>query len=42
MQTLGGHGHFDGYDHLLFDHLENLMDIKGRIIDYALLVLEDQ
>ena len=35
MQTLGGHGHFDGYDDLLFDHLENLMDIKGRITDYA-------
>ena len=35
MQTLGGHGHFDGYDHLLFDLLKNLRDIKGRITDYA-------
>ena len=35
MQTLDGHGHFGRYDHLLFDHLKNFIDTKGRIIDYA-------
>ena len=42
MQTLGGLGHFGGYDQLLFDHLKNLIDIKGQSTDYAWLVLVDQ
>ena len=35
MQTLGGHGHFGMYGHLLLGGLKNLVDIKGRITDYA-------
>ena len=38
MQTLGGHGNFGGYNHLLFNRLKNLIDIKGRITDYAWVV----
>ena len=41
-QTLGGHGHSGGYDQLLFGRLRYLIDIKGRITDYARLVLKDQ
>ena len=39
---LVGHGHFGGYDNLLFDCLRILIDIKGWITDYAWLVLKDQ
>ena len=42
MQTLGGYGHFGRYDHLMFERLKNLIDIKGRILDYAWLAIEDQ
>ena len=35
IQTLSCHGYFGGYDHLLFDHLRNLIDIKGGITDCA-------
>ena len=39
MQTLGGHGHFGGYDHLLFDRLKNLIDIKIMISDHRLCLI---
>ena len=29
MQTLDDHGHFGGYNHLLFDRLKHLIDIMG-------------
>ena len=35
METLGDHGHFGGYDHLFFDHVKNVIDIKGWITDYS-------
>ena len=35
VQTLDGHGHFYGYDDLLFNRLKNLIDIKGWIRDYV-------
>ena len=38
MQTLSGHGHFGGYNLFLFDRRRNLIDIKGRVTDYARLV----